>query len=396
MMRRRRAIGTIVIVVAVLVVVIVGTAAFVVVNSETSFERTASTGSPSLGTSSATSSSGYAETTSTESSSGIQLEVSVNTTTVVVGGRLNIDVGLFNTLSESNNVSTADDWTIQGFPIAIWGPCAFDLPVGFVVVSGNYNGAQLEQMTVNASQAEVGYVCMEGSSVKFIDFQPDSSQANLTGTLIISGEVPHQSLGSFNLESNFSVSGYWDYPLTAHDSGDLLTPAGSGGISFQYPEVSPLTSYAFLPGAYTLAVADEWGQTVIIHFAVVATSTATASCVQLESEPLFLTIRNSTSGSPIPSIQVQVQESTPTDLCSSSSPKTTENLGVMSTDINGTIEVCCTGSTFSFSIPYLAGSPFGGSYQSTANGAESVECVTLYLPSGVMGTTYAPQFQDHC
>jgi len=123
------------------------------------------------------------------------------------------------------------------------------------------------------------------------------------------------------------------------------------------------------------------------------TQQITSTCIQLESEPLFLIIRNSSTGSPIGSVPVQVTESTPNDLCSPTSGSSTKNLGVLSTDINGTLEVCCTGSTFSFDLTYL-----GGSYQvnSTAEGAESVQCVTLYIPSGVTNTTFGPQFQDYC
>jgi hypothetical protein len=123
-----------------------------------------------------------------------------------------------------------------------------------------------------------------------------------------------------------------------------------------------------------------------------------STCAQLESEPLFLTVKNSSSGNPITSEAMQVRESTPTDLCSATSAMSTENLGTMAMGADGMIELCCTGSAFSFKIPYLEGSHFGGSYQlnSTAEGAQSVQCVTLYLPSGVMNTTYGSQFQDHC
>ena len=383
---RRRAIGRTLAIVLILIVIAIGTIAFVFYNSQVGAP-------PGSSTSSSTSSE---ERTVTSSNLGIQLTASTNTTAVVVGHKLNIAVGLFNTLPEMNNVSTEDDLSINGFPIAVWGPCAAPLPFQFVIVSGNYSLANLKAMTTNSSAGEAGYTCTAGAAVKFVVFQPDSDQANLTGTVMIAGEVPHQPLGTYHVESNFSVAGYWGYPLSAFgDSGDLYTPTGSGS-SFQYPEVGPLTSHAFVPGVYTLAVADEWGQTVVIHFTVAAP--ATPGCIQLESEPLFLTVRNGSSGHPFSHLEVQVKESTPADLCSPSGPSTTENLGAMYADVNGTIEVCCTGSTFFFSIPYLNGSYFGSGYSvnSTATGAESVQCVTLSLPGGSVTTTYGAQFQDHC
>jgi hypothetical protein len=122
-------------------------------------------------------------------------------------------------------------------------------------------------------------------------------------------------------------------------------------------------------------------------------TTRLPSCVQLESNSLILTIRNSSNGSPISSVPVHVTESTPTDPCSSTSANSTKDLGILSTDVNGTIEVCCTGSTFFFNATYL-----GQNYRvvSTAEGAEGVQCVTLYVPSGITNTTFGPQFQNHC
>lgn len=123
------------------------------------------------------------------------------------------------------------------------------------------------------------------------------------------------------------------------------------------------------------------------------TSTTATSCVQLESEPLDFIIRNSTNRSPISAVPVQVNESTPLDPCSPNGSNSTKDLGILDTNANGTIQVCCTGSTFFFSVAYL-----GRNYQvnSTAEGAESVQCVTLYIPSAVTNTTFGPPLQGHC
>ena len=119
----------------------------------------------------------------------------------------------------------------------------------------------------------------------------------------------------------------------------------------------------------------------------------TTTCIRLDSEPLFLIVKNSSTGSPINSVPVQVRESTPNDLCSAASGNTSKSLGILSTNINGTIQVCCTGSTFFFNVTYMA-----ESYQvaSTAQGAESAQCVILYIPSGTTSTSFSPTFQNHC
>ena len=167
--------------------------------------------------------------------------------------------------------------------------------------------------------------------------------------------------------------------------------------NYQY-SVSPNAFLTPTSGTVNVSGSDALVQIAYTGTSCVTTVASTSSmftptCVQLESEPLFLIVKNSSTGSPISSVPVQVKESTPTDLCSATSPNTTKSLGVLSTDVNGTIEVCCTGSTFSFNATYL-----GANYQvtSTAEGAESVQCVTLYIPSGVTTTTFSPTFQDHC
>jgi hypothetical protein len=88
----------------------------------------------------------------------------------------------------------------------------------------------------------------------------------------------NQTFGSADLASNFTINGYWDYPLTAADSRDLQTPV-TGGVQFQFPEVGPIAAYPFVPGVYTLAVVDEWGDSVVLHFTVVSGTSGGASSV---------------------------------------------------------------------------------------------------------------------
>jgi hypothetical protein len=160
----------------------------------------------------------------------------------------------------------------------------------------------------------------------------------------------------------------------------VVVVAGIGYLAYvSAPQPAPVSS-TFAPSA------SSGSSTANVS------STASSLCVQLESEPLFLIVRNSSTGSPISSVPVQVEKSTPVNLCAPTTTSTSD-LGIVRTDTNGTIEVCCTGSTFFFNAAYA-----GRSYQlnSTAEGAESVQCVTLYIPSGLTNTTFGPQFENHC
>jgi hypothetical protein len=124
----------------------------------------------------------------------------------------------------------------------------------------------------------------------------------------------------------------------------------------------------------------------------VAPSYSASSCVQLEIAPLFLLIANSSTGRRISGIPVQVEKTTPTDLCNPVSTTST-NIGTMETNVNGSIEVCCTGSTFFFTFTYM-----GAHYQfnSTAEGAQIAECLWFYVPSATSTTVFAAPFDPQC
>ena len=211
------------------------------------------------------------KTASTTSSlDGIELEVSLNTSGLSGYGLLGISITLFNTLPRTNVIATASNWTIQGFPVAVWYPCYFVLPLQFYVVSGNYSLSELQGMEANSTQPSgIEYICAEGDTVEHVSFLPKSDLANVTGTGFFgpgpNGTGMNNPLGSFAMSSNFTINGYWDYPVTQAEDEDMLTHY-SFGTTFSYPEVGPYPEHFFVPGVYTIVVADEWGQAVVLHF----------------------------------------------------------------------------------------------------------------------------------
>lgn len=209
--------------------------------------------------------------------SGLQLLVSVNSTSLHVGQSLHITVSLFNSLSETNILQIPTgvplgNFKVQGFPIALWGGCLYPEPVQFVIVKGNYSLSDLEQLSKNSSSPSV--VCMEGGTVNQILFQPNSSVADLSWNFCITECHPNQ-VNSVRLTSNFTVDGYWVYPLNRSEAQDIYTPydgciapAGNCGVTFNYPEVGPLPQSIFSTGQYTIVVADAWGQVQLLYFTV--------------------------------------------------------------------------------------------------------------------------------
>jgi hypothetical protein len=185
------------------------------------------------------------------SSAGLRLDLSVNSTTISAGQALSVAVSIHNTHTETNSVRPARDWKFSGVPIAMWPACYFDLPARIVVIKGYYS---LEDLRNLASTPP--YTCMEAVTIDHVIFQPGSDLVNLTGPYSVTKS--NQTLGPFSMGLNFTTKGYWDLPSL---SKALNTPI--------LGEIEP-ASIAFVPGVYTVAVCDEWGQAAVVHFTVLS------------------------------------------------------------------------------------------------------------------------------
>ena len=217
-------------------------------------------------------------------SSGLQLLVGVNSTDLSVGQELHISVELRNNNDSERQVSPVgipanasdlasfeDTWRFHGWPIAVWPGCTLQLPLQFIVIQGNYTSDTLSQ-AVNASLVHpgpVGAACIETENVTGLVFQPSSDLVNMSSIYVAANDVRTYTEAStiYRMESNFTVSGYWDEGSL--NTLDLFsTPVGTTGATFGTPEVAPLGQTQFVVGVYTLAVSDEWGQLAILHFTV--------------------------------------------------------------------------------------------------------------------------------
>jgi hypothetical protein len=208
---------------------------------------------PSTSVSQASSSS------STLDSNGLSLSLSINATSqreISVGQTLQVNLSLFNTLPRVNSVPASSDWPFQGVQVAFWPPCYVSLPVETVVLKGNYTLQGLQ----NALTAILSGQCTLWTNVGHVVFQPTSSQANITGA-----SYQNRTSGPFQLSVNFTTSGYWTLPPNPGGNGlvPFNTVVGPGQYPPEPPEATP-----FVPGVYTVAVCDEWGQAVVLHFTV--------------------------------------------------------------------------------------------------------------------------------
>jgi hypothetical protein len=207
---------------------------------------------------------------------GLQLRVATNSTELMAGQHLGISIDLVNTLPMENEVPPWDvgsnvSWGFAGFPVAVWPDCIYYLPLEFNVFKGNYTATSLAASDPGVVPENIG--CKENESVSQLVFQPESDEVNVTAYYAVD-IGPNETNPAANyrmqwrMESNFTVGGYWNATEVYNPFDLASTAVGSNIFTFGYPEVPPLGQTPFSPGAYTLAVSDEWGQVAIIPFTV--------------------------------------------------------------------------------------------------------------------------------
>ncbi len=151
------------------------------------------------------------------------------------------------------------------FRYTLWGTCYLFPPVDFMIMKGNYSLVELETLSAETPPMSLG--CPTGGMINSILFQPRSNVADLNEEFCTADCFPIV-LRSVELETNFTVNGYWGYPMNASETQDIYTPVGCCGVSFQYPEVTPINQTSFTAGRYTLVVCDEWGQSLVLYLKV--------------------------------------------------------------------------------------------------------------------------------
>jgi hypothetical protein len=180
---------------------------------------------------------------------GLELSLSLNSSSISTGQGIAATVRETNLLSRSDNVPVAEYWpecildecmvtSVSAGELAL-GPCGpVNFPVGMVVLQGNYgplNVSQAEALEIYQPGTSCPAVLSGQASVTGFDFQPSSDNATLIGTC-------HAVAGCLReiINPMVSFSGYW-----------------SGGAFTSLPN-----------GVYTVVAGDEWGDVAMVHFTV--------------------------------------------------------------------------------------------------------------------------------
>ena len=227
-------------------------------------------------------------TTSTVSSSGLELRVELNATTMVPGQTLAASVSLYDALKSSLSLLLApgdfgggsiSSWENYDFICGNGGDASY--LVGFAVLQGRFSADNLSQAPAPlqvAAQADLPCLYPVFSQGETITFFPGSDIASIPGTGLSQEPMALNvttyaciALPSNSAEchSGAGLYGYWS------TSESICCPASSNAADlFRY----------LTPGDYTIVAEDVWDQEVFAHFEVVP-APSPAEAVSAQESP---------------------------------------------------------------------------------------------------------------
>ncbi len=168
----------------------------------------------------------------------LQLQLSLNATSISPGESVRVSVEDYNTLPEVNNVTAATDWPMQGLSI---GPCGtVNLPIGFEVLSGRYTDSNLSSGR-SVQLYEPGIISCPGSFsvITTYAFLPMNSTASIYGS------CNPEPCSARVANASYSVRGSWGTSLLGSNEFSTLAP-----------------------GVYTVVAGTEWGNLALAYFTV--------------------------------------------------------------------------------------------------------------------------------
>ena len=170
-----------------------------------------------------------------DTSDSLQLRLSLNATIVAPGQSFAITVSEFNTLTTTNNVTAANSWALDGLEL---GPCGHSYgptqgPLGVEVFAGHYTAT-------NISQAQ---------PLAIFPFPVGCPQF----VRLITG---------FYFQP-LSDAAYW----LPSFGGNGTSVAGSVTVGSVYA-AGAATGAPLIPGMYTVAGGDEWGNLLLLYVQV--------------------------------------------------------------------------------------------------------------------------------
>ena len=160
--------------------------------------------------------------------------MSLNASTIHVGGTVNYSASVYNTRPSENNVSSASNWAVPRLISTACGTSPTDSPIAYAIMRGHYVSGNISK----APSVNYGMMCTTVmGGVGYYSFQPNSDIASVYGSCL----PPPCDTRPISKWRPFSQY-----------------PSGGG------PE--PWTN--FTAGAYTVVAEDEWGDIALATFTV--------------------------------------------------------------------------------------------------------------------------------
>lgn len=405
MTHRRKAIGTTIIAVAVVIVVMASTIAFVILTSQSVPSPITSSSSFSTGSSPTT--EGPIVVYSPISTSGLQVQVALNSTTITSHGAVAAQIEVLNTLNHNVSLPVAPNqnistWNGDDF---FCGRNPSDSLVGFALFKGYFPGNLSAAESPLQLAAPIAVPCPYSLPLNDTTFLPNSDKTISLSYYGQTEEPSYPVTAEVNATTNYCVS----------SPGSDSCPTSSGILGywnpgFGYTGNMTYTSkdFTYLPsGAYTIVAKDDWNQTVHAYFWVVsATSSSSNSSYTISNIPTqTLTYECSITGQPGGLFFRIISDSNQTPIAGATIKATNQPAYCNNSPANEQATSSFTTSAgtrwYSFDTENDAGYSFvvtylGQTYTLQANLRPlSVTCATLYVPSGRTNMTIT-EFQTSC
>ena len=210
----------------------------------------------------------------TNATLGLSFSMALNTTILQSGQGISITINELNLLDGFNNITASNNWAYSSYQSSA--PCSsmnlYNLPFAVAIVPGYYTSSNLQEVAslpIYYDPSSIGpiYCVFIGLPTEY-DFYPLSENSVVHTSAEISGMLNEST------STTLVFSGYYnstDPPIINQSSNDSLnqnitTIPLNNMTLFPDPAQSELVS--FQPGIYTVIGGDEWGQLIVLHFAV--------------------------------------------------------------------------------------------------------------------------------
>ncbi len=210
------------------------------------------------------------QTETTNTTFGLELLLTLNSTIIQDGGAINVTVTISNTLPHANNVSGENKWAIPSLTSSASFPC--QNYVYYQVFQGIYSESNISS-AANPLQVSPVYQSLSCIILQrpYYVFQPLSDQASIpVGQYTSNSSTFYQT--TFMRISEPLIGNY-----SSVYNASVFTQAGT------------LPPPPFHPGNYTIIAGDEWGQLVLLHFTVTNNSVQVSSSNTISANTFFST-----------------------------------------------------------------------------------------------------------